>query len=60
LEYLPGIGSKLAARIIENRDPPYKSVDDLKRVKGVSLSLIEQLRPPSLGRTDAGSHPSSD
>ena len=52
LEYLPGIGSKLAARIIENRDPPYKSVDDLKRVKGVSLSLIEQLRPRlSVGQT---------
>jgi len=45
LEDLPGIGSKLAARIIENRDPQYKSVDDLRRVKGVSLSLIEQLRP---------------
>jgi competence protein ComEA len=45
LEHLPGIGSKLAARIIENRDPPYTSVDGLKRVKGVSLSLIEQLRP---------------
>lgn len=45
LEDLPGIGSKLAARIIENRDRPYTSVNDLKRVKGMSSSLIEQLRP---------------
>jgi competence ComEA-like helix-hairpin-helix protein len=45
LENLPGIGKILAQRIIEHRDPPYQSVDDLKRVKGISSSLIEKLRP---------------
>ena len=43
LETLPGIGPARARLIIEHR--PYSSVDDLKRVNGISDGLIEGLRP---------------
>jgi competence protein ComEA len=43
LDSLEGIGPSLAHRIVEQR--PYKSVDDLKRVPGISPSKLEKLRP---------------
>jgi competence protein ComEA len=43
LQSVSGIGPVLAARIIESR--PYKNVDDLMRVRGISRSLLDRLRP---------------
>ncbi|MDR5683164.1 MAG: helix-hairpin-helix domain-containing protein [Armatimonadota bacterium] len=47
LERLPGIGPKLAQRIVEDRahNGPYASVEDLRRVKGIGPRRIEQIRP---------------
>jgi competence protein ComEA len=42
LETLPGIGPTHAKAIIEGR--PYKSVDDLERVKGLGKARIDTLR----------------
>jgi competence protein ComEA len=42
LESLPGVGKATAKAIIEGR--PYKSVDDLKRVKGMSDKKIQALK----------------
>ena len=44
---LDGIGEKLARRIVEDRKQkgPFRSVDDLNRVRGLGLKLIEKLRP---------------
>lgn len=43
LKLLPGIGPVLAGRILEGR--PYHSLDDLLRVKGISKTTLEKLRP---------------
>ena len=43
LRTLPGIGARLAGRIIEGR--PYRSVDDLANVPAVGKKRIEQIRP---------------
>jgi competence protein ComEA len=43
LEQLPGIGPKLAERIIANR--PFKSVEDLEAVPGIGPKTLEKLRP---------------
>jgi competence ComEA-like helix-hairpin-helix protein len=44
LEALPGIGAALAKRIVDARsEAPFKSVADLRRVKGVSSKLAENL-----------------
>jgi competence protein ComEA len=46
LQRLPGIGPKLAQRIVEERRKgPFKSVDDLKRVSGIGPKTLEKLRP---------------
>lgn len=42
LETLPGIGPVHAKEIIANR--PYKSVDDLERVKGLGKARIDEIR----------------
>jgi competence protein ComEA len=42
LESLPGIGKSTAKAIIEGR--PYKSIDDLKRVKGMSDKKINGIK----------------
>jgi DNA uptake protein ComE-like DNA-binding protein len=43
LEKLPGIGGSLAARIIAGR--PYRSPDDLLRIKGIGPATVSKLRP---------------
>ena len=48
LESLPNIGSSRAEEIIAHR--PYKSVDDLLQVRGITSRVLDQLRP--LVKTD--------
>jgi competence protein ComEA len=43
LESLPGIGPVIARRIVEGR--PYRSVDDLDRVKGIGPKRLAEIRP---------------
>jgi competence ComEA-like helix-hairpin-helix protein len=43
LEALPGIGPVLARRIIEGR--PYRSVEELDRVKGIGPKRLKEIRP---------------
>lgn len=47
LSQLPGIGPVLAQRIVASReqDGPFRSVDDLRRVRGIGPITIERLRP---------------
>ena len=42
LQTLPGIGPKLAERIIANR--PYQKVDDLLKVRGIGTNNFERFR----------------
>jgi competence ComEA-like helix-hairpin-helix protein len=42
IETLPGIGPKLAEQIIVGR--PYKTIDELDRVKGIGPKKLQQLR----------------
>jgi beta-lactamase superfamily II metal-dependent hydrolase len=42
LEALPGIGPVIARRIIEGR--PYRSVDDLDRIRGIGKKRLEVIR----------------
>jgi hypothetical protein len=43
LEALPGIGPVIAQRIMAGR--PYRSVDDLDRVKGIGKKRLVEIRP---------------
>jgi competence ComEA-like helix-hairpin-helix protein len=43
LEALPGIGPVIARRIVEGR--PYRSVEELERVKGIGKKRLEEIRP---------------
>ena len=46
LEKLPGIGAKMAQRIIDERaKKPFTSVEDLRRVSGIGAKTLEKLRP---------------
>ena len=46
LEQLPGIGPKMAARILSYRQEqgPFKTTDELKRVPGIGARTLEKLR----------------
>ncbi|MEO0136009.1 MAG: ComEA family DNA-binding protein [candidate division WOR-3 bacterium] len=47
LESIPGIGPALARRIIEYREKNggFRTVEDLKKVKGIGERLFEKLKP---------------
>jgi competence protein ComEA len=47
LMQLPGIGEKMADRIIESRKTagPFTSHDDLRRVRGIGPKTLEHIRP---------------
>ncbi len=46
LRRLPGIGPALSQRIIETREQrPFRSVEDLRRVRGIGAKTLERLRP---------------
>jgi competence protein ComEA len=46
LQRLPGIGLKMAQRIVAERlKKPFSSVDDLRRVHGIGAKTLERLRP---------------
>jgi competence protein ComEA len=46
LQKLPGIGPKLAQRIVDERaKSPFTSIDDLRRVSGIGPKTLEKLRP---------------
>lgn len=47
LEALPGIGPKLAQRVIEHRAArgPFGNVEDLRQVKGIGRKKFDLLRP---------------
>src|SRR3954467_7445195 len=42
IETLPGVGPKLAQEIIAGR--PYKTIDELDKVKGIGPKKLQQLR----------------
>lgn len=44
---LPGIGETLAERIVADREEhgPFRSIDELLRVKGIGPKTLEALRP---------------
>jgi competence ComEA-like helix-hairpin-helix protein len=43
IELLPGVGPKLAQEIILAR--PYRTIDDLDKVKGIGPKKLQQIRP---------------
>ncbi|MGH7171388.1 MAG: ComEA family DNA-binding protein [Gemmataceae bacterium] len=46
LRLLPGIGPTLSQRIVEVRaKQPFRSVEDLRRVRGIGAKTLERLRP---------------
>ncbi|WP_310821223.1 ComEA family DNA-binding protein [Stratiformator vulcanicus] len=44
---LEGIGETLARRIVEERETggPFRTADDLKRVRGIGPATVEKIRP---------------
>jgi len=60
LSLLPGIGYELADRIVEDRETlgPYRSIDDLRRVRGIGPKTVAQIE--SMVSLDSEAHePSS-
>ncbi len=46
LQRLPGVGPTMAERIIEARaKAPFRTADDLRRVRGIGKKTLEKLRP---------------
>ncbi len=47
LQTLPFIGPKIAERIVEYREKqgPFKSIDDLLKIKGIGQKKLEKIRP---------------
>jgi competence protein ComEA len=46
LQKLPGIGPKMAERVMDSRrQKPFQSIDDLRRVKGIGPKTLDKIRP---------------
>jgi competence protein ComEA len=46
LQHLPGIGPKMAQRIVDERaKKPFRTVDEMRRVSGIGAKTLEKLRP---------------
>lgn len=47
LALLPGIGPRIAGRIVSDRTGrgPFASVDELRRVNGIGAATLERIRP---------------
>jgi competence protein ComEA len=47
LDRLPGIGPAIAQRVVEYRaeQGPFRTVDELARVSGISSAMVDELRP---------------
>ncbi len=46
LQGLPGVGEKMAQRIVDERaNGRFKNADDLRRVKGIGVKKAEKMRP---------------
>jgi len=47
LATLPGVGQRLAERIVQSRERngPYADIEDLRRVRGIGARTLETLRP---------------
>jgi competence protein ComEA len=46
LQRLPGVGPKIAERILTAREKtPFKSINDLRKVSGIGVKTLEKLRP---------------
>ena len=60
LTSLPGIGPALAGRIVATREEaPFRTVEDLLRVKGIGAKTLERLRPHLSVESPAGTADSS-
>lgn len=54
---LPGVGKAIAGRIVESRqtEGPFRTINDLTRVRGIGDKTLEKLRPMiAVGGGDAG------
>jgi competence protein ComEA len=57
---LPGIGPSKAQAIVDyrNQHGPFKSVDEIRKVKGIGEKLFTQIRPElSVGKSEAKAEP---
>jgi competence protein ComEA len=47
LRLIPGVGESLARRILQHREEsgPFRSLDELRRVKGIGPAMLERMRP---------------
>lgn len=59
---LPGVGAKLAQRIVLNRDEqgPFQSHEDLRRVPGIGPRTLDRMRPFLLPLTNESRSPEKE
>jgi competence protein ComEA len=57
LQRLPGIGPKLAQRIVDVRTTkPFATVDEIRRVPGIGVKTLEKIRPHATVEAKAAAH----